>query len=343
VSQPSAEAAERIEAWLLASGAQLTDGPQRGGVAGRLAAGGRPEYVYLEITGYFLTAMAWLTVVSPGRARTARERGDASVDWLRRALAARELPDTRLHLRVQPDDWRNRAVFTFDLAMAVRGAGCFGADEPARQLAERVAAISPGPPPLASHALREPAGRELEERWSTRPGPHHIKAAAALLTAPGDALEETCRATVERWTDAMLAGWPCPQLHPLLYGIEGLLMLGAHASAGQLFKRLLTLQAEDGALPAEVGGDGVRADVLAQALRAGAILRAAGELRDADERLDALAQALLQYVGPDGGVRFAAGQEEANTWCAMFAHQALLLHAHPGDGELAATAARLLV
>ncbi len=105
------------------------------------------------------------------------------------------------------------------------------------------------------------------------------------------------------------------------------------------------LQAPDGSLPAARGSADVRSDVLAQALRAGALLRAAGRLEEEawTQRLDALAGALLRHVGPDGAVLFALDQDVANTWCAMFAHQALLVHAHRADEALAARATRLLV
>jgi hypothetical protein len=81
------------------------------------------------------------------------------------------------------------------------------------------------------------------------------------------------------------------------------------------------------------GSGDPRADVLAQALRVGALLRSAGLLQDPaePERLDALATALGAHVRPDGGVLFSIAQGQANTWCAMFAQQALALHA-PGAG-----------
>lgn len=52
------DAASRIEGRLLGSPVQFLDGPHRGGVAGWLGRDGRPELVYLEISGYYLTAMA---------------------------------------------------------------------------------------------------------------------------------------------------------------------------------------------------------------------------------------------------------------------------------------------
>ena len=69
--------------------------------------------------------------------------------------------------------------------------------------------------------------------------------------------------------------------------------------------------------------------MVAQALRVGALLRASGRLRGAGSSrgLDGLAEALVPHVRPDGGVAFTAGQERANAWCGMFAHQALVLAA----------------
>jgi hypothetical protein len=337
VSPPSAdarEAAGRIESWLLGSPAQLPDG----GVAGRVDDAGRPEYVYLEITGYYGTAAAWLG---------ARERAAAAAAWTRTATAGGALPTTRIHLTGAEDDWRNEAVFTFDLAMAARGAAHGGASDVARVLAERVAAVSGEAVPLASHSLVAASAADLEARWSTRPGPHHLKAAAALLTLPKGALPDplaaACRATVDHWGPRLREPWPVRELHPLLYGVEGLLILGMDEAAEPALARLLALQEADGSLPAAADGSGgVRADVLAQALRAGAILDARGR-PSAAGRLDALADALLRHVRADGGVRFSLDQPAANTWCAMFAQQALALHARAGDRALADRAARLLV
>ena len=365
-SADSGDAALRIEAWLLDSAVLLPDGPQRGGVAGWLDADGRPEFVYLEITGYYLTALAWLAEGAAGSrdgATQILDRGRAALDWMRAATADGGVPPTRLYLSPGHDDWRNRAVFSFDLAMAVRGAACFGAVDPAgdatslvRDLVARLNEVSPDTGPLASHALLDPEGGDLPGRWSTRPGPHHIKAAAAILGLPPGVLDPglvaACHATVAHWADAMTTSWPCSELHPLLYGLEGLLMLEPPARerildlAEPIYGRLLALQAPDGSLPDTLAASsGVRADVLAQALRAGELLRGAGRLQGHEwsARLDGLAEALLAHVRPDGGVLFSLDQQVSNAWCAMFAHQALTLHARAGDGTPAARAARLLV
>ncbi|MER7403025.1 hypothetical protein ABT373_11195 [Streptomyces sp. NPDC000070] len=366
LSAETAEAARRIERWLLRSGVQIEEGAQRGAVAGWLDREGRPEFVYLEITGYYLTTMAWLAsgaASSPGRAADADEHGRQALDWISRTLSERGVPPTRLYLSAGRSDWRNAGVFTFDLAMAARGVACFGGvarhgarEKLAADLCAVVESMCAGAAVLRSHDTV--AGAPLPHRWSTRPGPHHLKAAAALLRMPDGALRtplgRVCHRTCEHWEALLKEAWPCRELHPLLYGIEGLL-IGAHPGEDEaleiverLYARLMALQAVDGTLAETTGGGIVRSDVLAQALRIGLLLRGRGRLRGDHwaGRLEGLTRALLGLVRPDGGVLFSDGQDIANAWCAMFAHQALLLHSRSADQapvRLNAVASELLV
>ena len=155
-----------------------------------------------------------------------------------------------------------------------------------------------------------------------------------LADAP-KSLSDMANRTSMHWASVLLTyDWPCNQLHALCYGLEGMLI--ADTGNGDLldqaalaFARLMELQSPDGTLPETVEGGVVRSDVLAQALRIGLLLRGRGYLVGPDwaDRLDALAHALMGFVRVDGGVLFAREQVIANTWCAMFAHQALYLHA----------------
>jgi hypothetical protein len=357
VSGPSSEAlagaVRAIESWLLESGVQLAEGPHRGGVAGWLDGTGRPAFVYLEITGYYLTTMAWLAggmASSPARAEAARARGRAALEWMRGATADGALPPTRLHLLPGGDDWRNHAAFTFDLAMAARGASSFGAVGDAEAsapvltaLTARLREICGGHAPLASHALYG-GHPELPARWSTRPGPHHAKAAAALLRLPEGALDRSlraaCRDTVAIWAEAVARGPTTSELHPLLYACEGLAMDRAPPATAFLdilegaFQTIMRLQDADGSLPGEAppAPHHVRSDVLAQALRIGTLLAVWRPPGD-EPALRRLAVALLRHVRPDGGVLFALDQDVLNAWCAMFAHQALALYAGLERGD----------
>jgi hypothetical protein len=348
-------AARGIEGWLMDSGVQLADGRHRGGVAGRLDGHGRPEFVYPEITGYYLVYAAWLLAGGAG-ARSSRAdaaaRAREAVAWLRRVTADGAPLPTRIHLDEHRPDWRNAATFSFDLAMAARGAGCFAvtagdgeAAGLAGELAGRLAELAGDEVPLRSHVARDGAG--LPRRWSTLPGPHHVKAAAAVLRLPAgtadDALRAVCERTVAHWSVRRRSSWTWADLHPLLYCLEGELLLGACEAArpqGELagaYERLMAHQRADGSLPGALdGGDqAVRADVLAQAVRIGALLRAHGAL-DGDawrRRLDGLARALLSHIRSDGSVAFHRGDGRGNAWAAMFAHQALVAYVCEADGR----------
>jgi hypothetical protein len=357
-AERSAAAARRIERWLLTSPIQLATGPHEGGIAGTLDAEDRPTFVYLEITGYYLTWTAWL-LAGGGclgeRFGRAKRRGERALGWLDRVVDERRVPLTRMHLADEEvADWRNAAVFTFDLAMAIRGAAEFS-----RASAPIDGVRSPVEHALASHLERNRAGEHLQshrtvgseqipQRWSTEAGPHHLKAAACVLSAPvGEPLAQAARLTSARWSDALVAGWPVAEVHPLLYGLEGMLIGGAERldTAATVFERLMAAQDHAGSLPSQLSGEAIeRSDVLAQALRLGMLLRRHGRLQEQgwSHRLDLLADRLITHVHPDGAVGFTHGQQTRNAWCAMFAHQALVWHAQLDEGT-ADAARRYLV
>jgi hypothetical protein len=339
----SHQLATQIEGWLLHSDIQIGDGAERGGIAGWLASDGTAEFVYPEIAGYYLTTMAWLTsgaASSSEHAAIARVRARRTARWLTDVLSNFAAPPTRLYLSEAHADWRNDAVFSFDIAMAARGISSTG-DLPHRKTLSRLCGwldrVSSGASILRSHETLGEA--TIPDRWSTRPGPHHLKAAAAVLridqAVAGNPLFAKADRTYSHWASTLLAGqWPCNELHALFYGLEGLL-IGEDGNgdrldqAAFLFARLMEVQASDGTLPETLDGGIVRSDVLAQGLRIGLLLRGHGYLAGSawTDRLDALAHALMGFVRIDGGVLFAMDQSIANAWCAMFAHQALYLHA----------------
>ncbi|SEH50274.1 hypothetical protein SAMN04489835_0620 [Mycolicibacterium rutilum] len=336
-------AADRIEHWLLHSDIQLTDGPDAGAIAGWLDHEGRAEFVYPEIAGYYLTTLAWLLsggASSVRHATLARGRADRAAAWIAELMANSTAPPTRRYLCDAPPDWRNDAVFSFDLAMAARGLSdvsrisAWADTRTIDRLTGWLNRISTGAAIMASHYSVDET--VLPQRWSTQAGPHHLKAAAAVLRlddAP-PSLTAIAHRTMVHWATVMITGdWPCRELHALCYGIEGLLIADSGTGdridqAAYIFTGLMELQAPDGTLTETIDGGRVRSDVLAQALRISLLLRGRGHLtgRRWADRLDGLAHALTDFVRPDGGVLFADDQDIANTWCAMFALQALRLH-----------------
>src|SRR6266496_747708 len=116
----SESARANLARWLLSDAVQLSHGPERGGVAGSVDAEGGLEYLYPEITGYYLQWLAW-QASRDGRIATLAARAAAAQAWLARWIVPDRVPHTRVYLRTGQADWRNHASFCFDLAMALRG------------------------------------------------------------------------------------------------------------------------------------------------------------------------------------------------------------------------------
>jgi hypothetical protein len=331
--------------------AQCQHGPHAGAIAGCISVSGTASYVYPEIAGYYLTWLAW-RATRDGHDPDDAARARGVQRWLARWLALPNLP-TRVHFDGTSDDWRNRALFCFDLAMVLRGLAAAGragllapdgavVDGVCRALTRLVghdgafdACVSNGP------------GGPIPDRWSTRRGPFLAKAAAGVIRA-ADVLDIPCdlRTAAEQTFAAslhLLAREPHRETHPLLYAFEGALDLPQHprfqaalpAIAAQ-FDILLAHASHDAHLPetlASASGNGpARVDVMAQTLRVGYLLAAHRPQQPPDRvGLARLRQSLARHVRPGSGVAFArsAAPAQANVWATMFADQALAF-ASPG-------------
>ncbi|MES2606346.1 MAG: hypothetical protein V4603_15535 [Pseudomonadota bacterium] len=323
--------------FLLHGPAQQQGGDNRGAVAGTLQSNGAAHYVYGEITGYYLHWLASL----PLSAAELQAPSQAAVDWLQRYLHSDGMPLTRIYLHDAVQDWRNDALFAFDLAMIAGGL--------ARVSNRKLAVL---PPPLIAdlqqwllHFLdkqgvavcikRTPAV-DLPQRWSTSGGAFTAKTASRILmlgsqVALDAGLLQACR--VELQDKAVLAGQQgIDMLHPTLYALEGcLLSPGADIEKlASWFEQISALQAADGTLPESLQTPEVRrTDVIAQALRVAIFLESLlSQPGRYQKTTDGLARALLQRVRDDGSVGFSSdGKTEANIWSGMFAEQALSLYA----------------
>lgn len=345
---------DTIAAWLLDGPAQLRDGPHAGAIAGTIAEAGVPAYVYPEIAGYYLQWLAWRARTFGGSAALA-PRADAVQRWLAAWLAHDGPPPTRVHLAASGDDWRNGAVFFFDVAMVARGLGsAAGAGlvvpDPAliagvsRLLASLIDADG-----LFAACRAHDARTTLPDRWSTRRGAFLAKAAAGVvtaartlpgLTAPVTAAAHATFAAAIDWTLAR----PHPEAHPRLYACEGLMALPEHPrfrdtlpAVGAQLAALFAQAGPDGRVPETLDAPGTgpaRVDVLAQALRIGTLLAAhAPGHAPAPAVLGRGRDLLVRQVRPTGAVAFAvdAPSGACNVWAAMFADQALAFAAQPMD------------
>ena len=302
---------DRIGDWLRTAPIQATGTSDGGGIAGQLDTADRRTFVYGEVTGYWLS---WSSVYAPDRVRMG-----AAVEFLRRQWSRARAAQTRLGA---PLDWRNRAAFSFDLAMMMRGLAaaapivgstrCAGAAARLTPWLERLVDTDGS---LRSHLVL--AQGNVPTRWSTLPGAYQAKTAAALLCTPNGWLPtrvlDAARLTLARYGRHAVDH---RNLHARFYAFEGLLLCGAHVPSADV------LDVAYGAFcfPEEVGAPVCvnRSDVQAQALRLLCLLPDAP-----GHTIDGIAANLLQFVRDDGSVAFSAGDLGANVWCALFAHQAL--------------------
>jgi hypothetical protein len=315
--------AKQVEGWLLNPAIQVARGPYAGAIAGWVEADGSPSFAYGEITGYWLT---WLSGIAGEHAALA-PRAAAAVAFLAAAWSRAEPPQTRFYLAAAAPDWRNRAVFSFDMAMILRGlahAAALIGEGPCAAVAERIVpwlARCIGPDgTLATHRIVD-AGGPLPRRWSTEPGPFQAKTAAALLQAPAAWLPADLAAAA-RHTLAKWQGRACEHtdMHPRLYTLEGEILAGGAADASLAG----TAVPEDGWLPENAAHPAApaRADVLAQAIRVLTVAQGDAALDPWGPAM-ALLGALLDHVTSEGAVLFRAEAGPRNVWCALFAAQAL--------------------
>ncbi|HZU91955.1 MAG TPA: hypothetical protein VE993_22065 [Stellaceae bacterium] len=319
--------AKLIENWLLSRTIQIASGPCAGGIAGWIEADGSPSFAYGEITGYWLT---WIAGIEGERAAIAA-RAKAAVDFLAAIWAHRRPPQTRFYLAAAAPDWRNRAVFSFDMAMMLRGlahAAELIGNAPCAAVAERIvpwlSRCIAADGTVSTHLIVD-GGGPLLRRWSTESGPFQAKTAAAILQAPAAwlpaELASAARQTLAKWRGR--AG-EHGDMHPRLYALEGEILAGGAADA-----RLAgTAVPPDGWLPehaaplAAARSIEVRADVLAQAIRILALAEGEAALGPWSPAT-ALLGALFDHVTEEGAVLFRATTGPRNVWCALFAAQAL--------------------
>ena len=334
--------------WLLEGPAQLRDGPHAGAVVGAVDAGELATYAYPEITGYFLQWLGWRSR-SYGSSPALMRRAAAAQAWLRTWLA--EAPvRTRIHLHANVADWRNDAVFCFDVAMVARGLGTAvqqGLLEPdpvvVAGLGRELARLIGDDGLFVACRTHAKQGAAMPARWSTRRGGFLAKAAAGVITMArvlGDVPALVTRAAQDTYAASLRwnADAPHEDAHPLLYTFEGIMSLPGHPSfQGVLpviaarFDALLACVGHNGQFP-ETIGTGVtactpnRVDIMAQVLRIGALLAMHRPQNPPDGKaLAKLKRALEREIAPSGAVPFALAQPTpvCNVWAAMFVDQAL--------------------
>jgi hypothetical protein len=342
---------DALTSWLLGDRAQVASGAHAGAVTGWVDREGRASYVYPEITGYYLQWLAWHAACHGVNDET-RRHAAAAQGWLLLWAFGAETPETRIYLEPAGQDWRNAALFFFDLAMVLRGLASAARLELIESDPRLVARVSEllwrlvADDGMFDACVATRVDAALPERWSTRRGPFLSKAAGGVLIAAAQfsslprALAEAADATFGAALESM-STQSHSETHALLYGIEGALSLPEHPAAVaamphmvRQLRDLLERSEQLGHMPELLGGTGrVRLDIVAQAIRVTAFLlpELSTELPTASppelpiEHVDEMARTLVHYIDPSLGIPFSpdATPRQYNVWTAMFAEQAL--------------------
>ena len=353
------DAQNSLTHWLMSDGVRRAS-RSGAGVANWLWPDGNYDGLYPEICGYYLQFLA-LAACGSLPTPAARDAASQVVEWLQEVGPAGD-PPTLDHRNPADSDWRNKCLFAFDLGMIYRGfaavetswPGIVGESLLGRYRDSIRSLTCDGR--LSSHSLRAGAhDGDIPVKWSTQVDVHHVKIVAALAGV-GPHFATTVSATIaaqaqllERDGKARLR-----ELHPFLYFVEGWLMLWGQCGspvhldrAATAFDIVLTeFDPERGTLPAIAGRNDIapRADVLAQALRAGLVLEHAGRLDTSAHShwpriRHALTEELLSRLTPGGAMEFDRIGRHANVWASMFAWQAMCFANQACTGSLDARAA----
>lgn len=343
--------------WLLNSGIQDLEGPERGGFNSWFDLdSSRYSYVYPEITGYGITTLLFLNGLFGGNfAERAR-------------LAAKWLEKKALHPCGGVRTGKDENIYAFDNGMVLYGLVNLyktGGDERHLEFAEKIASFLLNDMKKADglfYAVYNPGTGKKEDsgrKWSSRSGSYHAKLALGftdLYDATKDkvykdtalTLCERCLTFQEpsgRFITSRIDN--STHLYPHAYSAEGLLYAGMYfgrddfiSASEKAVRWALESQCRDGSIPKMFDGERFiayyRTDILAQILRLGIVLQAMGRLGGYSHALRKLKNRLLtfQYLGDDsqkGGFYYGftldgERKKHINSWCSMFALQALIMY-----------------
>lgn len=327
-----------LRSWLVSGAAQSPGGAFYAWLAEEDRA---PSFEYPEITGYALTHLAGQLEPTPAEVEAGRRAGQ----WLLQRFAAE---DASAHVGYDAE-----AVYTFDLAMISTGLLAFGTRFGLPKLRERGLRLA-----AAMCAEIEQTGRlesiapsspvpTSRSAWSTEGYAHLLKAVQCLLWAETLGASGHARAARTLVDHCVLSQQPDGRfithprdaetmLHPHLYAVEGLWMLGTALEDDTALRRarlgtewVWSQQLPSGGFPRYVTTGPAepapeQMDLTAQAVRAAIMV----DLRP--QGLAAGVQRLGEVAVRDGGslvlpYQPGAAVRHLNVWVTLFGAQAALV------------------
>lgn len=317
-----------LDTWLTSSEVFLD-----GAIAGSINDSGCAVYTYPEISGYYLSYLAY-RIQSDGESGCLAEKAQKILGFQLEIWSKSSPPATRLYLdpSLQTQaDWRNQGLFIFDIAMLVRGVADISnyIDTPAwlaKKLLNYTDSFCGG---QILHPVRWFSGcpKEAPDRWSTRSGAYQLKVVAALKRAAliwnsSILLEKIAPIHKALIHDLNKGNFMAHNPHSIAYALEGVVLLG---DSNDVNWDMVKVWIENLASAIDaVGQDDVnfrRTDVIAQLLRLSCC-----EPFFNVSIADRLSQILCSAINTDGSLHFTLAPCEAsykNTWPVLFARQAL--------------------
>lgn len=301
-----------------------------------------PEYVYGEITGYFLSFCSDVCKSRPYMQEQLLPIMNSHVKWLKQIAENGYI--TRCMLNGQTD-WRNSAIFPFDVAMIIRGL------RDASKYIETKEALSTYKTIFESfidiensilHPYIHITKSKIPDKWSTRYDAHFMKIVANTLpeylktynTSISNILLEIEKDLLSFDDERLLK----TDTHPLMYYLEGIIILSdidlvntinSHhlEKAVTIYKKIIRICKKNFLMDNLCTGTYCRSDVLAQFVRVGILLDVKGQLNEEERKyvFDILKFSIDTFV-ENGKVCFFEkdkNQNYYNVWCAMFLCQAI--------------------
>lgn len=304
-----------------------------GAIAGSVDESGRALYTYPEISGYYLSYLAYRISLN-GVDKNLVAKAQKILGCQQQLWNESSPPATRLYLDPllhSQGDWRNQGLFIFDIAMLARGVADISnyidtTSWPAQKLLNYIDSFWDVQRlnPVCWFAGRP---EEAPDRWSTRTGAYQLKVVAALRRVATvwnstDLLEKIAPAQTVLLQDFNQGNFSAHNPHSIAYALEGVLLLGdLNDVCRDLGKTLIENLANtiDNARDDEI--DFRRTDAIAQLLRLSCCEPFFN--RSTATRLYTL---LCSVLNTDGSLQFTlppCNLTYKNTWPVLFARQAL--------------------
>jgi hypothetical protein len=347
--------------WILNSGIQRTEGPETliGGFnSWKDSESGKCPFIYSEITGYGITSLLYLakSECDTKKAKDIIGRANLAAEWLENnAMDA----SGGFYTRYFPgkESFEDSRLYTFDAGMILYGLVCLynsTKNPDILGIAIKVAgflinAQRKDGNVFAIYDAKQEKYLDVPGKWSTHSACHHAKTAMGMIELFNITRDDKYKSYSEKVCEAAMR-YQAPDgrydiegethMHPHSYAAEGLLYVGKKIgrddfidSASKAAEFALRKQAQDGGIPFLYAKDGVmpfqRTDILSQVLRLGSVLVSMGRLdKSFEPNLKRLLERLSEFQDKSGGFVFGYDfdgrrMDHLNSWCTMFAMQAL--------------------